>query len=114
VVAIGPEAARASKFRLGKRVFGAVHGSNPMDLQSGSFAEYVAIDIGFLFRVPDYVSFETAAAIGGTGLGTLGLALYRFLGLTGTPWHPADKEEYVLVYGGSTSVGTLALQLLRL
>lgn len=114
VVAIGTDAARTSHFRLGERVFGAVHGSNPIDLQSGSFAEYVAIDAGFLFHTPDYLADETAAAIGGTGLGTLGLALYKSLGLSGTPKSPKEKGEFVLVYGGSTSVGTMGLQLLKL
>lgn len=113
IVGIGMDT-HTYEFRLGDRVFGAVHGSNPIDLQSGSFAEYVAIDAGFLFRTPEHLTDDTAAAIGGTGLGTLGLALYKSLELSGTPGNPKVDGEYVLVYGGSTSVGTMALQLLKL
>ncbi|KAL2864253.1 zinc-binding alcohol dehydrogenase family protein [Aspergillus lucknowensis] len=114
VVGIGADAARTSTFALGDRVFGAVHGSNPIDLLTGSFAEYVAIDAGFLFRTPAVLDDETAAGIGATGLGTLGLALYKTLQLKGTPEQPIGNGEYVLVYGGSTSVGTMAIQLLKL
>jgi NADPH:quinone reductase-like Zn-dependent oxidoreductase len=114
VVAIGTTASQTTNFKLGDRVFGAVHGSNPIDHSSGSFAEYVAIDAGFLFKSPDNISDTTAAGIGGTGLGTLGLVLYKSLGLVGTPEKPVENGPFVLVYGGSTSVGTLALQLLRL
>lgn len=114
IVAIGTIAAQSTTLRLGDRVFGAVHGSNPIDLSAGSFAEYVAIDAGFVFRTPKYMSDETAAGIGGTGLGTLGLVFYRSLKLEGTPEKPVTNGPFVLVYGGSTSVGTLALQLLKL
>ncbi|KAH6683992.1 putative zinc-binding dehydrogenase family oxidoreductase [Halenospora varia] len=114
VVGIGYQAGQDYTFKLGDRVFGAVHGSNPIDLEAGSFAQYVAIDGGFLFKTPARISDDTAAGIGGTGLGTLGLALFKSLALPGTPDKPVDNGEVVLVYGGSTSVGTLAMQLLKL
>ncbi len=114
VVGQGPVAAKIRSFKVGDRVCGAVHGSNPIDHQSGSFAEYVAIDAEFLFKIPDSMSFENAAAIGGTGVGTLGLAFFESLGLTGSLEKPAEKPLLVLVYGGSTSVGTMCIQLLRL
>ncbi|KFZ23608.1 hypothetical protein V502_01915 [Pseudogymnoascus sp. VKM F-4520 (FW-2644)] len=114
VVGVGIDAAQSNKFRLGDRVFGAVHGSNPIDHQSGSFAEYVVIDAGFLFHTPSNISNETAAGIGGTGLGTLGLALFKSLALRGRPDKPVDNGDFVLVYGGATSVGTMAIQLLKL
>ena len=114
VVSMGSIARQQSPFKIGDRVFGAVHRSAPTDKASGSFAEYVAMDYRFLFKTPSRYDDETAAAIGGTGLGTLGLAFYKSLGLVGTPDSPVDNGPIVLVYGGSTSVGTLALQLLRL
>ena len=96
VVGVGIDAAQSNKFRLGDRVFGAVHGSNPIDHQSGSFAEYVVIDAGFLFHTPSNISNETAAGIGGTGLGTLGLALFKSLALRGRPDKPVDNGDFVL------------------
>ncbi|EAW09121.1 zinc-binding alcohol dehydrogenase family protein [Aspergillus clavatus NRRL 1] len=101
-------------FQIGDRVCGAVHGSNPIRHDSGSFAEYIASEAEFTLKIPDSMSFEEAAALGGTGLATLGMALFRTLELPGTPEEPAQKPLTVLVHGGSSSVGTMAMQLLRL
>jgi NADPH:quinone reductase-like Zn-dependent oxidoreductase/nucleoside-diphosphate-sugar epimerase len=113
VVALGSLAGRQSSFKIGDRVFGGVHGSNSLDHSSGSFAEFVAIDAVFLLKVPHNVTHETAASIGGVAFLALGLAFYRSLMLKGTPDHPVTDGEVVLVYGGSTSTGTMAIQLLR-
>ncbi|GAP90884.1 putative zinc-binding dehydrogenase family [Rosellinia necatrix] len=111
VVAMGSEVAG---FAVGDRVCGAVHGSNPLRPESGSFAEYLVCEAEFTLKVGDGMSFEEAAALGGTGLATLGMALFRTLQLQGTPEEQAVKPEVVLVHGGSSSVGTMAIQLLRL
>jgi NADPH:quinone reductase-like Zn-dependent oxidoreductase len=64
-------------------------------------------------KIPSHMSFEEAASLG-TGIGTMGLALFHDLGVPGYPTQPATKQKTVLVYGGSTASGTLALQLLKL
>ncbi|EHK97306.1 putative protein TOXD [Glarea lozoyensis 74030] len=61
----------------------------------------------------DEMSFEEAATMG-SGIGTMGLALFRSLGVPGYPGEPALKPKHVLVYGGSSATGTMAIQLLRL
>jgi NADPH:quinone reductase-like Zn-dependent oxidoreductase len=118
VIAIGPKAAAIRPdINLGDRVCGAIHGSNPIDHPSGSFAEYVAAHADIVIKVPDSFSHVEAAAIGGTSLSTLRLALWDSLKLVGTPDVPLDPSlpiPHVLVYGGSTSTGTMTLQLLRL
>ncbi|KAI9848706.1 MAG: putative secondary metabolism biosynthetic enzyme [Sclerophora amabilis] len=115
IVGIGAGVSATGKsFRIGDRVCGAVHGSNPIRPESGSFAEYIASEAEFTLRFPDSMSFEGAAALGGTGLATLGMALFRALELPGTPEDPVQNPETVLVYGGSSSVGTMAMQLLRI
>ncbi|MCJ1261271.1 hypothetical protein MMC22_001135 [Lobaria immixta] len=114
VVAIGPNVAEIPSFKIGDSVFGAVYGANPIDPESGSFAQYIRADPEFTFHKPDYMSWQVAASIGASGIATLGLALFRNLGLPGTPDEPAEESEQVLVYAGSTSVGTMAIQLLRL
>ena len=115
VVGIGSGVGATGKsFGIGDRVCGAVHGSNPIRPDSGSFAEYIASEAEFTLRFPDGISFEEAAALGGTGLATLGMALFRALELPGTPEEPVQKPETVLVHGGSSSVGTMAMQLLRM
>ncbi|KAL9120105.1 MAG: hypothetical protein Q9187_003339 [Circinaria calcarea] len=113
VVAIGPNVAKVPSFEIGDAVFGAVYGANPIDPESGSFAQYIRADPEFTLHKPESMSWQMAASIGASGIATLGLALSRSLGLPGTPSEPAKQPEQVLVYGGSTSVGTMAIQLLR-
>ena len=111
VLKIGP--AVTKPFKIGDRVFGVVHGSNPICHQSGAFAEYVAATADFVLKMPDEMDFRTAAVLGGAVFGTVGLALYYSLGLP-PPNTPAEKAFYVVVYGASTACGTMAIQLLRL
>lgn len=79
----------------------------------GAFAAIVgAADITTM-KIPDGMSYEEAASLG-SGMGTIGLALFRSLKVPGSPTEPAEKPVDVLVYGGSTSTGTLAIQLIKL
>ncbi|KAH3920889.1 trans-enoyl reductase phmE [Parastagonospora nodorum] len=116
VVALGSDVSKTGRFQVGEKVCGGVHGSNPIDPTTGSFAEYLSADAEFTFKVPGYMGLKEAAAVGGTGIGTMGLALSKSLGLPGSPTRPVGETDskYVLVYASSTSVGTLATQLLRL
>ena len=127
------------RVQVGDGVFGAVHGSNPLDHSSGAFAEFLAADADLLVKMPKgkrgdkSMSWTTAAAWGGIGWGTLGIALWdqeRGLGLRWSWGRYAVKEAamrgdemnsasggdgaYVLVNGGATATGTLAMQLLSL
>lgn len=112
VVQVGPGVLR--DFKVGDRVFGGIHGANPAEPTSGAFAEYLTADTEFLFAMPDSMSWETAAAMSGIGVGTVGLALFYYLRPPGTLETPAEKVATVLVNGGATSAGTMALQLLKL
>ena len=105
---------RQTQYRIGDRVCGAVHGSNPACLTSGSFAQYVGATADILLKIPDSMSFEEAAAIGGTGITTAGMALFNSMQLPGNPFEPAAKASFVLVYGASTATGTMCLQMLKL
>lgn len=66
-----------------------------------------------LLKIPSHMSFAEAASLG-IGIGTMGLALFHSLRVPGYPTKPAEVEKTVLVYGGSTASGTLAIQLLKL
>lgn len=114
VVLLGSDVAKNGSFRLGDRVFGAVQGSNRADPQSGAYCEYVKADPGFSFKIPDEMSFETALGVSGTGIATLGVALFWSLQVPGSLHQPAQKAEDVLVYGGSSTVGLLAIQMAKL
>lgn len=79
----------------------------------GAFAQYVGATDIVLMKIPDHMSIEEGASLG-TGIGTIGLALFHNLQVPAYPTKPASEEKTVLVYGGSTASGTIALQLLRL
>ncbi|KAK5992618.1 Trans-enoyl reductase TwmE [Cladobotryum mycophilum] len=110
--------------RLGTVVCGAAFTFSPVHrLASGAFAEYVRARADLLLPVPpssagqDRIGRLEAATLG-TAVSTCLLALWSpdALGLPGTPDAPvlSEKPIPVLVYGGSTSTGTIAVQLLKL
>lgn len=109
----------SSIVQVGDRVCGSVFGSNPADLETGAFAQYVKVDADLLARVPESMTWEEAAAIGGVGHSTVALSLWTTcIGLEGTIDKPVDKAldkeaRHVLVYGASTATGTMALQILK-
>ncbi|KAH9985176.1 chaperonin 10-like protein [Xylariaceae sp. FL0662B] len=73
--------------RIGNRVCGMIHPSNPSDPTNGAFGEYVRARPGLLLRVPRDMSVEQAATLG-VGLVTNVLALWD-------PWalktHPIQE-----------------------
>ena len=99
-------------FVPGDGVCGGVFGNNPDEPNNGAFAEYVVVPGDLVFKIPPGMSFEKAATLG-IGLSTVGLALYQSLKLP-LPGSSPSKSRFVLVYGGGTATGTLAIQLLRM
>ena len=113
VVLVGSSPSLQSHFQVGDRVCGGVHGMNALEPENGAFAQYVRANPNLTLKIPDSMSFEDAATLG-TGLSTTGLTLFKSLGIPDTPDKPAQKPYFVLVYGGSSATGTMALQLLKL
>ncbi|KAF2469548.1 GroES-like protein [Lindgomyces ingoldianus] len=102
--------------RIGDRVSAFVFGCNPSRCMNGAFAEYAAAKAEFCIKLPESVPPPEGASLS-VGLMTCGLAL-RSLGLVNEaaerePFHAPSSRTHVLVYGGSTATGTLAIQLLR-
>lgn len=109
VVEVGSKCTKG--YKAGDRIAGVTHGANASDLNSGCFAEYALVKEGASYRVPDNLSFEEAATTG-VGCITVSLALYQKLGL---PFPGEGKsDEWVLIYGGSTATGSLAIQYAKL
>ena len=82
----------------------------------GAFAEYVKLVGDLAFKVPDHMPTEDAAALG-TAIASACMVLFWSLGwpLDLLDGSKADESlPPVLVYGGSTSTGTMVLQLLHL
>ncbi|KAJ5087475.1 hypothetical protein N7456_011091 [Penicillium angulare] len=113
VISIGSKVQTAVPIKPGDRVCGAVPGMHSLTPTVGAFAQYVGAADLTTIKVPDYMSFEEAATLG-SGIGTIGLALFMSLDVPGSPQLPASSPVDVLVYGGSTATGTLAIQLLKL
>jgi len=102
VVALGDATRRDEQpLCLGDRVCGPIHGSNPTDHTSGAFSQYIYTTVDLVLKIPDSVSWEEGAAIGGTGHGSLCLALWEYLNIPGRPEAPAAEPEMILVYACS-------------
>ncbi|KJZ68604.1 hypothetical protein HIM_12002 [Hirsutella minnesotensis 3608] len=114
VVAIGSNVRK--DLRVGDRVCGSASGMNKKKPLNGAFAEYVKLVGDLTLRVPDDMSIEDASALG-TALASACMVLFWSLGWPLDILDGARRDEHlppVLVYGGSTSTGTMVLQLLHL
>jgi len=104
-----------TRFQVGDRVVAlAVGMEKPINKSSQSaFQEYAVIRAHSASPIPDNISFEQAAVLP-LGLSTAACALFKKdrLGLQ-LPSSPKCKstDKTVLIWGGSTSVGTNAIQL---
>lgn len=73
----------------------------------------IAVKGDIQMHIPDGVSFETACTVG-CGIGTVGCALYKSLGLPYPVVEEKSDAPHVFIYGGSTATGTLAIQFAKL
>ena len=114
VTKIGPGVTK--NWKVGDRIAGFCQTVNALDPQDGAFAEYVLVKADVQIRIPDSLSFEGAATLG-VGIVTVGQAMYQTLKLPLPPSPYQEKgaqQPQILIYGGSTATGTLAIQLARL
>lgn len=113
IVAIGSEVDRKD-LAIGDRVCGCGDSMNRNRPRGGAFAEYVSLPADLTLKIPDFVTTESAAAMG-TGLASCVMALFFSLGLPVEYLEkPCENPFPVLVYGGSSATGTMAIQLLKL
>ncbi|OJT07052.1 Protein TOXD [Trametes pubescens] len=98
--------------KAGERVAGFVHGGR--SAERGAFAEYVKSPADLVWPIPEALSFEEAASMS-IGTYTCVQALYH-KGRLELPLLADDvsqKDEWVFIYGGSSSCGQYAIQLAR-
>ena len=109
-------AGSSALFNPGDRVCGAEFSYRPNSPVNGAFSQYVVVDSRHMLRVPEIWSDVQAAGLGVIGWGTACLALSdpEALNLPGVPSKPAEKSIPVLVYGGATATGIMAIQMLKL
>ncbi|KAI1137502.1 GroES-like protein [Hypoxylon sp. FL0543] len=96
----------ASKFRVGDRVFGFTinHG----------FQDYVLVDYTLTAKIPDRLSFAEASVFP-LCCTTASFSLFGkdYLGLPLPTLNPTDTGKSVLIWGGSSAVGSNAIQLAK-
>ena len=113
VVEVGSSVER---FKVGDRVLGHALGLERSINRTAmsAFQRYVVLMTHMVSPIPDTLSFEQAAVLP-LQLSTAAVGLFeqRGLGLALPTARPLDRSETVLVWGGSTGVGSNAIQLAR-
>ncbi|KXH38522.1 zinc-binding dehydrogenase [Colletotrichum simmondsii] len=112
VVEVGPGA--QDRFKIGDRVVGHAVGLDKRSNKSseGGFQEYVVLRAGLTSQIPDSITFEEACVIPlGASTAACGLFMKDFVGLRHPDVSAKPTGETFLVWGGSTSVGSNAIQL---
>ncbi|KAF2494441.1 oxidoreductase-like protein [Lophium mytilinum] len=97
--------------KVGDRVAGMTRGADPNKID-GAFADIIAAKGNLQIKIADSVSFEEGATLG-VGVTTVGQGLYQALGLP-LPPQKVKEPTTILIYGGSTATGTLAIQYAKL
>ncbi|CAI6334278.1 unnamed protein product [Periconia digitata] len=97
----------------GDKVYGVAHCANLSSDFDGAFAEYAVVRDGHVARIPDSSSFEETSTLG-VGITTVGQTLYMTMGIPLPSEQPLEGAPFILVYGGSTATGTLAIQFAKL
>lgn len=110
IVAIGPDVTQP--FKIGDRVCASGDSMSKKRPSGGSFARFTDCPASLVIKLPDGMPFTAAAGLR-TSLMAAGMALFYSMRLPATLDTPAEKPFFVLVNGGASSSGTMAIQLLR-
>ncbi|MCJ1399246.1 hypothetical protein MMC11_002448 [Xylographa trunciseda] len=102
----------SQSWKVGDKICGMAHGGNASQHEDGAFAEHIVAKADVQSKIPENLSFEEASTLG-VGISTVGQGLYQSLGLP-LPSNPAKEAFPLLIYGGSTATGTLAIQFAKL
>ncbi|KXT03772.1 hypothetical protein AC578_760 [Pseudocercospora eumusae] len=111
VVEVGSEVSKA--FKPGDRIACTTHGANASEPEDGCFSEYAVAKGDLCVLLPDRLSFEAAATFP-LGVSTVGQGLYQQGLKLNLPTDPTKNDETVLIYGGSSATGSLAIQFAKL
>ncbi|KAK0616903.1 chaperonin 10-like protein [Immersiella caudata] len=106
-----------SRFKVGDRILAMTFGTNPLRLASGAFSNVAIATEDLACKVPEWMSFQQASSMA-VAIATAGLALHRTMGIpisTEMEHGGAQPKNpfFVLVSGGATATGTVAIQLLK-
>jgi NADPH:quinone reductase-like Zn-dependent oxidoreductase len=103
-----------TRIAVGDRVLGYAAGSDKHRNRAaeGAFQDYVVLLAHMTAPIPDAMTFEQAAVLP-LGLSTAACGLFQtdFLAMNAPSAAPTPTDKTLLVWGGSTSVGSNAIQL---
>jgi len=111
VVEVG---AGVTRFHVGDRVVGYAAGSDKSRNRAaeGAFQDYVVLLAHMASPIPDVMSFADAAVLPlGVSTAACGLFQKDFLAMNSPSATPKATGKTIIVWGGSTSVGSNAIQL---
>jgi len=103
-----------TRFQVGDRVVGYAAGSDKGRNRAaeGAFQDYVVLLAHMTSPIPDAMPFEDAAVLPlGVSTAACGLFQQDFLAMNAPSAAPMPAAKTLLVWGGSTSVGSNAIQL---
>lgn len=107
--------ASVTRFKVGDRVVGTALGMDKShDASEGAFQLFTVVQAHMAAPIPDAMSFEVACVIP-LGICTAASGLFGAdqLALNPPSANPKDQGKTVLIWGGSTSVGSNAIQLAK-
>jgi NADPH:quinone reductase-like Zn-dependent oxidoreductase len=101
-----------SRFKVGDRVLGLAVAIRENTASSGAFQNYTVLLAQIASPIPDALSYESAAVLP-LGLSTAACGLFQkdYLALQYPSVDPKPTGKALLIWGGSTSVGSNAIQL---
>ncbi|KAM0696580.1 hypothetical protein Q7P36_003828 [Cladosporium allicinum] len=112
VVAVGTNVHR---FKQGDRIIGHAVSLLSQEPKYGAFQHYVAIEAGKAAKLPDSLSFQAVCvsplAIDTSATGLFSSKADGYLGLDWPTLSRKESDTKIVVYGASSSVGSLAVQL---
>ncbi|PVH99799.1 putative zinc-binding oxidoreductase ToxD [Periconia macrospinosa] len=98
--------------KIGDHIAAFAHGCNSLKLEDGAFGDYAVVKGDVAIKLPDLMGFKEGSTLG-VAVATIGLGLYQKLGLA-LPDQPTKKLDWCFIHGGSTAMGTLAIQMAKL
>jgi NADPH:quinone reductase-like Zn-dependent oxidoreductase len=101
-----------SNFHIGDAVFTLTDYTNS---HAGSYQEFFIAAASSIARIPSGMSFESAAAVPVAAI-TAAISLQRYMRISPGPSCSAlgDERHWLLIWGGATSTGYMAIQLTKI
>jgi len=102
-----------TEFKKGDKVWTYLPLLHKQDGKYGGYQQYSLADASAVQKVPASISMEEAATLGLTSC-TAAMGLFVDMGLPRCSLQPTKSDDIILVWGGSSGVGSFVIQLAAL